>query len=230
LKKYDLQESYNNLKIKVKIFFCESGPWFNQILQCYLEAISDLCESEAFGSSLFFSDLSLVNLKSSCEQSLNFQLVGITGKLNVSSESTATHLERGEHVINNNGLKIFKNIIDEFLQRQGTTMGAVRAAGLLSNSQVSRAYDNPMSPEDIRLIREVAVAQIPANVPYIDVNSVLYSRAVLILNDDCVNYMSGQVRMSDRARTLNSEMERISHYVFYVDQAAMANLVWISWC
>jgi len=28
LKKYDLQESYNNFKIKLKISFCESGPWF----------------------------------------------------------------------------------------------------------------------------------------------------------------------------------------------------------
>jgi len=27
LKKYDLQESYNNSKIKFKISFCESGPW-----------------------------------------------------------------------------------------------------------------------------------------------------------------------------------------------------------
>jgi len=26
LKKYDLQESYNNLKTKLKISFCESGP------------------------------------------------------------------------------------------------------------------------------------------------------------------------------------------------------------
>jgi len=26
LKKYDLQESYNNFKIKLKIFVCESGP------------------------------------------------------------------------------------------------------------------------------------------------------------------------------------------------------------
>jgi len=27
LKKYDLQESYYNFKIKVKIYFCELGPW-----------------------------------------------------------------------------------------------------------------------------------------------------------------------------------------------------------
>jgi len=28
LKKYDLEESYNNFKIKLKIFLCESkGPW-----------------------------------------------------------------------------------------------------------------------------------------------------------------------------------------------------------
>jgi len=29
LKKYDLQESYNNFKIKLKILFCESGPDFD---------------------------------------------------------------------------------------------------------------------------------------------------------------------------------------------------------
>jgi len=28
LKEYDLQESYNNFKINLKIFFCESGPRF----------------------------------------------------------------------------------------------------------------------------------------------------------------------------------------------------------
>jgi len=27
LKKYDLQESYNNFKIKFIVSFCESGPW-----------------------------------------------------------------------------------------------------------------------------------------------------------------------------------------------------------
>jgi len=27
LKKYDLQEICNNFKIKLKISFCESGPW-----------------------------------------------------------------------------------------------------------------------------------------------------------------------------------------------------------
>jgi len=26
MKKYDLQESYNNLKIKLKTYFCELGP------------------------------------------------------------------------------------------------------------------------------------------------------------------------------------------------------------
>jgi len=26
IEKYDLQESYNNFKIKLKIFLCESGP------------------------------------------------------------------------------------------------------------------------------------------------------------------------------------------------------------
>jgi len=31
LQKYDLQESYNNFKIKLKIYFCESGQVFNQI-------------------------------------------------------------------------------------------------------------------------------------------------------------------------------------------------------
>jgi len=41
IEKYDLQESYNNFKIKLKIFLCESGPWpiiykysFNQNCQC----------------------------------------------------------------------------------------------------------------------------------------------------------------------------------------------------
>jgi len=31
LKKYDLQESYNNFKIKFIVSFCESGPWNNGV-------------------------------------------------------------------------------------------------------------------------------------------------------------------------------------------------------
>jgi len=27
LKKYDLQESHNHFKIKLKIYFCKLGPW-----------------------------------------------------------------------------------------------------------------------------------------------------------------------------------------------------------
>jgi len=34
IEKYDLQESYNNFKIKLKISFCESGPW---LIRCSLE-------------------------------------------------------------------------------------------------------------------------------------------------------------------------------------------------
>jgi len=33
LKKYDLQESYNNFKIKLKISVCESGPRFLSALR-----------------------------------------------------------------------------------------------------------------------------------------------------------------------------------------------------
>jgi len=35
LKKYDLQESYNNFKIKLDIYFCESkGPWLLVKIYC----------------------------------------------------------------------------------------------------------------------------------------------------------------------------------------------------
>jgi len=39
LKKYDLQESYNNFKIKLKISFCESGPWIKKLFWSYFRKI-----------------------------------------------------------------------------------------------------------------------------------------------------------------------------------------------
>jgi len=145
-----------------------------------------------------------------------------TNKPAVDEEATEKkRSDRGEHVINNNVLKVFKNIIDAFLQGQGTTMGAVIAAGLSSNSRVFRAYDSPMTDADTEFIREVAVARIPATVPYIDANAVLYGCAALILRNDCVSYMNVRVMLTDWERRLEMEVERINHYELYVDRAAL---------
>jgi hypothetical protein len=138
--------------------------------------------------------------------------------------------KRGEHVINNNVLKVFRSIIDAFLARMGSTMEMVRQAGLPVNSLVSRAYDLPMSPDDMYFIRYEAVARLDEDVVYVDANSEIYGRSVEILRGCCVGYMETilGVRGGQESspivtweRILQGEVERITNHDLYVDEMAL---------
>ncbi|XP_046382091.2 uncharacterized protein LOC124153027 [Haliotis rufescens] len=95
--------------------------------------------------------------------------------------------ERGEHVINNNVLKVFKTIIDRFAARIEST-----ADQLLENKNDTaayRAYHTPLPEATIQSIRYEMVAHIPEEEPYIDANATVYGTAIGEICDMVVTYM-----------------------------------------
>ncbi|XP_046382094.1 uncharacterized protein LOC124153031 [Haliotis rufescens] len=95
--------------------------------------------------------------------------------------------ERGEHVINNNVLKVFKTIIDRFATRIGST-----AAELLGNKEHTatyQAYYRPLPQDITQSIGYQMVAHIPEEDQYIDANATAYGAAIKEISDMVVTYM-----------------------------------------
>ncbi len=118
---------------------------------------------------------------------------------------------RGEHVINNNVLKVFKNIIDEFISQQfKTTMSSLINSGQLSQqSVVYKAYTQPLPPTETEAIQSVMVAHF-INEPYIDANSTLYGNHVLYLKTNAVSYMSEYYAVYRRGTTENNALSEFN--------------------
>jgi hypothetical protein len=139
----------------------------------------------------------------------------------------------GEHVINNNVLKVFKNIIDEFISQQfRTTMSSLIDSGQLSReSVVYKAYAQSLPPTETEAIQSKMVAHF-INEPYIDANSTLYGHHVLYLKTNAVSYMREYYAVYRRGTTENNTLSefngRLVRLIFeinikelYVDRMAL---------
>ncbi|XP_046552008.1 uncharacterized protein LOC124261705 [Haliotis rubra] len=94
---------------------------------------------------------------------------------------------RGEHVINNNVLKVFRTIIDRFAARIGST-----AAQLLENKEHTaayKAYHTPLPAATTQSIGHQMVAHIREEDQYIDANATAYGAAIKEISDMVVTYM-----------------------------------------
>ena len=136
-------------------------------------------------------------------------------------------------MINNNVLKVFKNIIDKFLSGQRKTMQGIRIAGLAENSRVYKAYSKPMSAEDADFIGSTVVHP---DEPYVDANAVTYGKAVGELNTNCIMYMNAIMTAKDNSdslpkaglkmqKTMNKVVTDMNSKNLYVDQAALT--IWL---
>ncbi|XP_067669299.1 uncharacterized protein [Haliotis asinina] len=94
---------------------------------------------------------------------------------------------RGEHVINNNVLKVFRTMIDRFAAKIGSN-----ASQLLANKEHTAAYQAyyaPLPEATTQSIRYAMVAHIPEDDHYIDANATAYGAAIGIISETVVTYM-----------------------------------------
>ncbi|XP_046563076.1 uncharacterized protein LOC124271950 [Haliotis rubra] len=131
--------------------------------------------------------------------------------------------QRGEHVINNNVLKVFRTMIDRFAAKIGST-----AAQLLEKKEhtaAHQAYYAPLPEATTQSIRYHMVAHIPEEDPYIDANATVYGIASGAISDMVVTYMydyygnnSYNAPVVDRSITELVHLLNESH--LYVDEYA----------
>ncbi|XP_046568822.1 uncharacterized protein LOC124277197 [Haliotis rubra] len=129
--------------------------------------------------------------------------------------------QRGEHVINNNVLKVFRTIIDRFADKIGST-----AAQLLKEDTTAyKAYYSPLPEATTQSIGNIMVAHIPEEDQYIDANATAYGIAIGEISDMVVTYMydyygnnSYNAPVVDRSITELVRLLNESH--LYVDEYA----------
>ncbi|XP_069478129.1 uncharacterized protein [Ambystoma mexicanum] len=98
---------------------------------------------------------------------------------------------RGEHVINNNVLKLFKKIIDEFVDcHMNTCFEELIFSGRVTPTMgVYRDYYQPLPPDQTRAIQIEMVAHIPDDELYIDANAAIYGWSAASIQMSVVSCM-----------------------------------------
>ncbi|XP_066983271.1 uncharacterized protein [Macrobrachium rosenbergii] len=135
--------------------------------------------------------------------------------------------KRGEHIINNNIRRVYKDIVNDFL-------GQIRCGNLnslqskLANTGVLKAVNEPL-PQPIGALIEKLVVHISGQVS--DDNSVIYGQKVRQLRNSVVNHMVTyyHVLTGDDSRDLNpvarNAREIINQFVaaeHYIDKRALS--------
>ncbi|XP_063447693.1 uncharacterized protein LOC134727244 [Mytilus trossulus] len=97
---------------------------------------------------------------------------------------------RGEHVINNNVLRVYRDIIDDFvgdITGMDNIQSLVDTGRLSSNSHIVQSYYQPLSEGFMDLIRNRMVIHLDED--YIDKNSINYGQQIEILRGSVNMYM-----------------------------------------
>ncbi|CAG2193978.1 unnamed protein product [Mytilus edulis] len=97
---------------------------------------------------------------------------------------------RGEHVINNNVLRVYRDIIDDFvgdITGMDNIQSLVDIGRLSSDSRIVQAYYQPLSEEFMDLIRNRMVVHLDED--YLDKNSINYGQQIEILRGSVGMYM-----------------------------------------
>ncbi len=141
--------------------------------------------------------------------------------------------KRGEHVINNGVLNVYRDIMGMFLLRSGITRDGLGALSRLSNeeSQVLRDCTNYFDHRTRTDIQEVLKVFIDEDTAYIDANALLYGSSINILRAFAVEHMmelNGNPRNEGSRYTgpLKETVSTINNNLFYVDQHALS--IWIT--
>ena len=139
--------------------------------------------------------------------------------------------KRGEHVINNNVLRVFRDIMDEFVDdRRGRGLPCRSTADLVPGSGPYLAYHSPLSRQHKTAVEQRMVAHIPVDVHYVDANSEMYGMAIFHLRNAVRTYMSAiadrrSYTLANIERTIRETVRLMNAGQLYVDE--MAKDYWI---
>lgn len=104
--------------------------------------------------------------------------------------------ERGEHVINNGVLSVYKDIIDDFFFHFKKQFGyrlpeseITKIPELPAYSQMMKDYHHPLPKNIKKNIQYVMKAFIPNDVIYIDANALVYGIMIAVLRKAAVDHM-----------------------------------------
>lgn len=142
---------------------------------------------------------------------------------------------RGEHVINNGVINVYRDIIGSFLVRSGITREGLGALTRLSTeeSQVLRdctSYFDTKTKTDIRNVLKVFIDE---NTAYIDANALLYGVSIQLLRESAVKHMlelyyKETLSITDgssQTQPLKAIIRTMNDSLLYVDQHALS--IWL---
>lgn len=144
--------------------------------------------------------------------------------------------KRGEHVINNGVINVYRDIMGSFLVRSGITRDGIGALTRLSSeeSQILRdctSYFDTKTKTDIQNVLKVFIDEDTA---YIDANALLYGTSIQLLRESAVAHMlelyhepSLPINVgSSQTRPLKEIIRTMNDCLLYVDQHALS--IWLT--
>lgn len=140
--------------------------------------------------------------------------------------------KRGEHVINNGVINVYRDIINEFLHRNDVTRHGIADTRLFHGDyQTSRDCYHYFSTDTKTSIQHVLKVYIDKHTVYIDANAFLYGRAIQVLKKAAVDHMmelySYPLNKGTRqTRPLKEIVKTINDKLSYVDQHALS--IWLA--
>ena len=142
--------------------------------------------------------------------------------------------KRGEHVINNNVLKIFSSIINEFLQAEKEFNCRFHDLPLDQTKGVYQAYHHPLNARYTQEVQENLVAHLDPGTEYIDANSVSDGLRKAELVQAVVNYMKAlytarkalQVNLNNYEKRIRDVLREFIAGNVFVDEMALQ--IWLT--
>ena len=139
---------------------------------------------------------------------------------------------RGEHVINNNILKFFRSVVEDFMSRAmpGRSFEELVSRGKITpNMRVYESYNNPLTPPYQAAVQKELVAHMDKS--YIDANSVVYGVRVQQVRGMVVSYMlaiyhDNHSQLPQMERHIIEQIEEFIAGEYFVDEYALK--VWLT--
>lgn len=144
--------------------------------------------------------------------------------------------KKGEHVINNGVINVYRDIMGIFLVRSGITRDGLGALSRLPDegSQILRDCTNYFDARTKTDIQEVLKVYIDEDTAYINANALLYGSSIQILRESAVEHMmelysNSTLRGNEgshQSRPLRAILSTINDNLLYVDQHALS--IWLT--
>lgn len=173
--------------------------------------------------------LKIINSKSRrIRQTIVVKLIDLVEKIktevSMGKDAKGQRSKRGEHVINNGVVSVYKNIIESFLTKNfGTSWAA--SVRIEQNSSIYRAIHRTLSDSVTKNIQERLVVTID-DAYYINANALVYGTAIFIIREAAQAHMqamydTGNYQGSIYSMIIKHSITYLNDYDMYVDPTAL---------